>query len=127
MRKGHQALCCCCFTQGGSVRKKAEDITGLQPLPDGIQDIARIVPIRTETAINQFPFYRLSKGKEPVQIAIVTESKQGKVSTRWEVSANQKYGHPGSLAYKLDTLLINRLIDASRPNVPEILKLGSLR
>jgi hypothetical protein len=96
-------------------------------MPDGIQEIARIIPIRTETAINQFPFYRLSKGKEPVQIAIVTENKRGKVSTRWEVSANQKYGHPGSLAYKLDTLLINRLIDEARPNVPEILKLGSLR
>ena len=109
------------------MRKKAEDITDLQPMPDGIQDIARIIPIRTETAINQFPFYRLSKGKEPVQIAIVTENKRGKVSTRWEVSANQKYGHPGSLAYKLDTLLINRLIDEMRPNVPEVLKLGSLR
>jgi hypothetical protein len=109
------------------MKKKAEDTTDLQPMPDGIQEIARIIPIRTETAINQFPFYRLSKGKEPVRIAIVAENKRGKVSTRWEVSANQKYGHPGSLAYKLDTLLINRLIDEARPNVPEILKLGSLR
>jgi hypothetical protein len=109
------------------MKKKAGDIADIQPTPDGILDIARIIPIRTETAINQFPFYRLSKGKEPVRIAIVTESKRGKVSTRWEVSANQKYGHPGSLAYKLDTLLINRLIDEMRPNVPEFLKLGSLR
>lgn len=109
------------------MKKKAEDVIDIQPAPDGIQELARIIPIRTETAINQFPFYRLSKGKEPIQIAIVGENKRGKVSTSWEVSANQKYGHPGSLAYKLDTLVINRLIDGMRPNVPEVLKLGSLR
>lgn len=109
------------------MKKKAEDITNSQPTPDGIQELARIIPIRTETTINQFPFYRLSKGIEPIRIAIVAENKRGKVSTRWEVSANQKYGHPGSLAYKLDTLLINRLIDEMRPNVPEVIKLGSLR
>ncbi len=109
------------------MKRKAADIVNSQPDTDGTQELAKIVPIRTETAINQFPFYRLSKGREPIQIAIVTENKRGKVSTRWEVSANQKYGHPGSLAYKLDTLVINRLIDEMRPNVPEVLKLGSLR
>jgi hypothetical protein len=108
------------------MRKKAEDITDLQLPSDEVKEMAKVIPIRTETAINQFPFYRLSKGKEPIQIAITTEGKRGKVSTQWEVSANQKYGHPGSLAYRLDTLLINRLIDEMRPDIPDVLKLGSL-
>lgn len=90
------------------------------------QEMAQVIRIRTETAISQYPFHRLSKSREPIQIAIVTQGKRGKVSTQWEVSANRKYGEPGILAYKLDTLLINRLIDEMRPDVPEILKLGSL-
>lgn len=90
------------------------------------QEIARIIPIRRESAISHLPFHRLSKSKEPMQVAIVTEGKSGKVTTQWKVSPNAEYGEPGILAYKLDTLIINRLIDESRPNIPEVLKLGSL-
>lgn len=90
-------------------------------------EMAKIVPIRRESAISQFPFHRLSKSKEPMQIALVTEGKRGKVTTTWEVSGNTKYGDPGILAYKLDSLIINRLIDETRPNIPKLLKLGSLR
>ena len=99
----------------------AQDLMILEP-----QEIARIVPIRTETAISNLPFHRLSKGNAPIQIAIITKGEKGRVKTHWEVSANAKYGEPGILAYKLDTLLINRLIDEARPNIPKILKLGSL-
>ena len=42
-----------------------------------------------------------------------------------EVSHNSRYGQPGPLAYKLDTLIVNRRIEeASRP-IPKIIKLGS--
>jgi len=90
------------------------------------QEIARIIPIRTETAISHLPFHRLSKGKAPIQIAIITKGAKGQVITKWKVSPNAEYGEPGILAYKLDTLLINRLIDEARPNIPKLLKLGSL-
>lgn len=101
--------------------------TGQELMITESQEIARIIPIRTETAISHLPFHRLSKGNAPIQIAIVTKGAKGKVITQWEVSPNVKYGEPGILAYKLDTVLINRLIDESRPNIPKFLKLGSLR
>lgn len=91
------------------------------------QDLVRIVPIRTETAISHLPFHRLSKGNAPIQIAMITKGAKGKVVTQWEVTGSPKYGEPGILAYKLDTLVINRLIDDTRPNIPVVLRLGSLR
>lgn len=90
------------------------------------QELARIVRIRTETAISHLPFHRLSKGKGLIQIAMITKGAKGKVITQWEVTGSPKYGEPGILAYKLDTLVINRLIDDTRPNIPMVLKLGSL-
>jgi hypothetical protein len=108
------------------MKKKDEDATALQPTQDDAREMAKVIPIRIETAINQFPFYQLSKGKDPIQIGITTYGARGKVSTQWRVSPNAEYGHPGSLAYKLDTLVINRLIDEMRPNVPDVLRLGSL-
>lgn len=102
-----------------------------QPVRDLViqesQEIARIIPIRTETAISHLPFHRLSKGKSPIQIAMITKGTKGQVVTQWEITGSPKYGEPGILAYKLDTLVINRLIDDTRPNIPTVLKLGSLR
>jgi hypothetical protein len=46
---------------------------------------------------------------------------------RWEVSHNTKYGQPGALAYKVDTLIVNRRIDEAPRPVPELLRLGSLK
>jgi len=89
-------------------------------------EMAKIVPIRRESAISHLPFHRLSKSKEPIKVALVTEGKRGKVTTQWKVSPNAEYGEPNILSYKIDTLVINRLIYESRPNIPEILKLGSL-
>ena len=111
------------------MKKKQEDLFNQEPsdAESLSQEIALIVPIRRESAISQFPFHRLSKSKEPMQIALVTEGKRGKVTTTWEVSGNTKYGDPGILAYKIDTLIINRLVDEARPNIPRVLKLGSLR
>lgn len=102
----------------------------LQPKSDPPADQqiqAQIIPIRTETVLSQFPLHRLSTGKEPVQVSIVKTNEQGKITTLWEVETSRKYGEPGALAYKLDALLINRLIDEMRPEIPEVIKLGSLR
>jgi hypothetical protein len=43
------------------------------------------------------------------------------------VSYNSKYGQPGPLAYKVDTLIINRRIEEAPRPIPKIIKLGSLR
>src|SRR6185437_15257744 len=51
----------------------------------------------------------------------------GEVSIRWEVTHNSKYGQPGPLAYKLDTLIINRRIEEARRPLPKVLRLGSFR
>jgi len=91
------------------------------------QQLAQIIRIGTETVLSQFPIHRLSKGKEPLEIQFTKTDQRGKVSTIWKVSPSRDYGEPGILAYRIDTLIINRLIDQSRPDVPDVIRLGSLR
>lgn len=81
--------------------------------------------IRIETALSRFPVHRLSK-RGQINIEISEKSLSGEVKTKWEVTHNSKYGQPGPLAYKVDTLIINRRIDHERPLIPKIIKLGSL-
>lgn len=81
--------------------------------------------IRVETALSRFPMHRLAKAGS-VEIAIRDRNDAGDL-LRWEVSYNTKYGQPGPLAYKLDTLVINRRIDAVGRPTPKLVKLGSLR
>jgi len=77
--------------------------------------------IRTETALSRFPMHCLAKGK---QIEIELKNQGGAVY--WNVSHNTKYGQPGQLAYKIDTLIINRRIEETGRPVPKIIKLGTL-
>ncbi|MGH8498677.1 MAG: hypothetical protein ACRERV_07720 [Methylococcales bacterium] len=110
------------------MKKKVEDPPPPQPAVSESYEMAKVIPIRMETVLSQYPIHKLSKDKKPVQIRFTTEGKRGRVETAWEVSANAKYGHPGELAYKLDTLVINRLVDDLRPDVPEVIKIAdSLR
>ena len=84
--------------------------------------------LRSETAL-RYPFHNLSTS-DNIHIAITNKDEKGSVTFSWEVSYNNKYGQPGRLAYRLDTLVINRRIDEAtkgRQAVPQILKLGSLR
>lgn len=82
--------------------------------------------IRTETALSRFPIHRLSK-KGNINIAIKITKPTGETKTKWEVSYNSKYGQPSSLAYKLDTLIINRRIEEQGKPLPKLIRLGSLR
>ena len=81
--------------------------------------------IRVETALSRFPIHRLArKGNISIDLQRITEN--GEADFEWEVSYTAKYGQPGPLAYKVDTLIVNRRLDeASRP-LPELIKLGSL-
>lgn len=106
-------------------REEMKKNTNALPAPIE-KNLAQVIPIRTETVLSQYPIHRLSKGKEPLEIQVTRTSERGKVTTVWKVSPNAEYGEPGILAYKLDTILINRLIYEAGPNVPEVIRLGSL-
>jgi hypothetical protein len=89
-------------------------------------DLYPFNPIRVETVLSRFPVHRLAK-KGRIEIEISEADEGGEVKTSWEVTYNSKYGQPGALAYKVDTLLVNRRIDEAPRPVPEILRLGSLK
>jgi hypothetical protein len=93
--------------------------------PDDESELAPLNPIRVETALSRYPVHRLAK-KGSISIELREENQQGQTTLHWEVDASRKYGQPGPLAYKVDTLIINRRIEeASRP-IPKFIKLGSL-
>jgi hypothetical protein len=98
----------------------------MEPIQDEQEALEPVSIVRNETVLSRYPIHRLAK-KGSLSIQYTKTSDKGKVITTWEVAPNRKYGEPGPLAYKLDTLFINRIIDELRPNIPEIIKLGSLR
>ena len=94
----------------------------LPNLLDSGEELAPLNVIRTETALSRFPIHRLAK-RGDVQIEI-----RNQVSALlWEVTYNSKYGQPGPLAYKLDTLIVNRRIEEAGRPIPPLIRLGSLR
>jgi len=82
--------------------------------------------LRTETVLSRFPIHNLTTGGA-VTIRITQTNAQGDLDLRWAVSYNAYYGPPRHLAYKLDTIVINQILDALPRPLPRVLKLGSLR
>jgi hypothetical protein len=82
--------------------------------------------IRIETALSRFPVHKLARKRGGILIDIKETNSTGEIKTKWKVSYNSEYGQPGPLAYKVDTLIVNRRIDDERPSIPKIVKLGSL-
>ena len=80
--------------------------------------------IRVETVLSKFPLHRLAKAGV-VEIVIREQNAEGDF-LRWKVSHNSEYGQPGPLAYKLDTLIVNRRIEAAGRPIPRLIRLGSL-
>src|SRR4051794_24397944 len=97
-------------------------ISSLQKASD---DPLPISPIRAETALSRFPVHRLSK-RGSIAIDIKEESEAGDVLVRWDVDYSGRRGQPGPLAYKLDTLIINRRIETAPRPIPRLIRLGSL-
>ena len=88
-------------------------------------DLLPLNTIRVETALSRYPVHRLAR-KGSIKIEVSEANGLRDTSLQWKVSYNSEYGQPGPLAYKIDTLIINRRIEeASRP-IPRIIKLGSL-
>jgi hypothetical protein len=82
--------------------------------------------IRTETVLSKLPIHTLAK-KGQVEIAITQVDAHGTIDLQWDVSYNQRYGPPRQLAYKLDTLVVNRCLDTLGQPLPKLIRLGSLR
>ena len=77
-----------------------------------------------ETALSRYPVHRLAR-KGSIDISLHEGNRNGEAMT-WEVDYSKKHGQPGPLAYKLDTLIINRRIEEARRPIPRMLRLGSL-
>jgi hypothetical protein len=82
--------------------------------------------IRIETALSRFPVHKLARQRGGITIDISETTSTGAIKTKWQVDYSQRHGQPGALAYKVDTLIINRRIDDERPSIPKVIKLGSL-
>src|SRR5438552_4585075 len=87
--------------------------------------LAPLSTIRTETVFSRLPIHNLSK-KGKVDIQILRKNTHGEIDLRWEVSYNNRFGQPRQLAYKLDTIIINRKLDELSKPLPRIMCLGSL-
>jgi len=72
------------------------------------------------------PFHELSK-KGDVRIRITRKNELGELELLWDVSPNPRYGAPRQLAYKLDTIAVNRRLDELGRPLPKVIRLGSLR
>src|SRR5215471_4732716 len=96
------------------------------PISSENLQLAPLQVIRTETVLSKLPIHNLSKTGD-FEIQIVRKNDRGEVELRWEVSYSSRYGPPRQLAYKIDTIVINRRIDELGRPVPKVIRLGSLR
>src|SRR5262249_39813884 len=96
----------------------------MNTLPETTIDILPPSPIRVETALSRYPVHRLAKHGD-INIDICLTNEHGEVTIKWEVTHNSKYGQPGPLAYKLDTLIVNRRIEEAPRPIPTLIRLGS--
>jgi hypothetical protein len=78
-----------------------------------------------ETALSRFPIHSLAR-KGTVTIDLQRLNEAGVADFKWEVTYNSKHGQAGPLAYKIDTLVINRLLDQTGRPLPELIRIGSL-
>ena len=94
-----------------------------RPPPEEGSALTPLNVIRTENVLSRFPAHNLSK-KGKIDIQIVKRNSQGEVEIKWEVSYNDKHGQARQLAYKLDTIVINRRIEEEGRPIPKLIRLG---
>jgi hypothetical protein len=95
-------------------------------LPEPVSDDLAVANIiRTETVLSRMPIHNLAK-RGRVDIRITRKNPAGEVDLKWEVSHSDRYGQPRQLAYKIDTLIVNRRIDEEGRPLPGMIRLGSL-
>lgn len=81
---------------------------------------------RAETALSKYPVHNLSK-TDSISIHIRRKGDSGDADIQWAVSPSREYGEPRQLAYKVDTLIVNRRIDQAGRPIPRVIRLGSFR
>ncbi len=81
--------------------------------------------IRTDTVISRLPAHNLF-GEGSVNIQINKTDSAGQTKLSWKVAFNSDVGEAGQLAYRIETLVINRRIDEAGRPVPTMLRLGAL-
>jgi hypothetical protein len=94
-------------------------------LPSTVSQAAPLDIIRTEAVLSKFPVHNLSK-KGRVNIQISSKGPNGQTELQWDVSYSERHGQARQLAYKLDTIVVDRVIDEASKPLPERLKIGSL-
>src|SRR6185295_3054764 len=75
------------------------------------------------------PVHRIAR-RGHVSIRIIereTGGDGGRIKLYWKVDPNDKVGEPGPLAYRVDTIVVNRCLDEAGRPLPRILSLGDLR
>jgi len=87
---------------------------------------AEFSAIWVESVMAKLPLHTLSTQKQ-MAVRIEKRDESGKISLLWEVSPSPQFGEPRHLAYRLDTLVINKRIDEAGPPTPKLIRLGSLR
>jgi len=86
-----------------------------------------IDPIRVEMLSTEMPIHQLAKrGVEEIRI-IRRRPSGGQVTLYWKVEPNPSVGHPGQLAYHLDTWVIKRRLDDLPRPIPRLIRVGDLR
>lgn len=96
-----------------------------EPPTEPKRELTPLTRIRVETAVSRFPIHCLSR-KGAITIDLHRLNDAGDADYKWEVTYNSKHGQPGPLAYKLDTLVVNRLLDELGRPLPELVRIGSL-
>jgi hypothetical protein len=66
------------------------------------------------------------RGEEEIRV-IRRDSKGGQATLYWKVEPNARVGHPGQLAYRLDTWVIKRRLDQLPRPLPRLIRIGDLR
>jgi hypothetical protein len=82
--------------------------------------------IRVESVLAKLPLHTLS-ARESKRVHIEKRGNKSEVTLLWQVSPSRQFGEPRYLAYRLDTLIVNKRLDEAGQPTPKILRLGSLR
>ena len=102
------------------------DPAQLALVQEELTDLLPATIVRAETALSRYPIHNLTK-TEKIAIHIRQKGEIGETEIYWTVSPSREYGEPRQLAYKLDTLVINRRIDEAGRPIPKLISMGSLR
>ena len=108
------------------MKTELSDPAQLALAQEELTDLLPATIIRAETALSRYPIHNLTK-TEKIAIHIRQKGEIGETEIYWTVSPSREYGEPRQLAYKLDTLVINRRIDEAGRPIPKLIRMGSLR